>query len=156
MRIRKATIRDVNDLSRLSRVVQQMHVEAYPEIFKSPEGDDYAVSFFTSMLNDPTITIYFAEENEPIGYIFLRVVNREENPFMHSWRMLYVEHISVQPDYQGKGVGKALMVQAEKLAEQEGLDQIWLDSWGFNTKAHEFFHAQGYEKFNLRMWKKIG
>ena len=74
---------------------------------------------------------------------------------MYDWEMLYIDQIGVMPEFQGKGVGKALIARAEKLAKQEGLDMVALDSWGFNTEAHAFFHAQGYAEYNLRMWKQV-
>ncbi|MBN2044939.1 MAG: GNAT family N-acetyltransferase [Anaerolineales bacterium] len=155
MKIRQAVQEDVEALSRLNAHVQRLHAEAHPDQFKMPEKDDFAVAFFRSMMENPEIFIYIAEEEQPLGYIILRVVHREETPFMVAWDMLYIDQIGVQPEFQGKGVGKALMAQAERQAAQEGLDMVALDSWGFNTQAHDFFHSQGYQEYNLRMWKKL-
>jgi ribosomal protein S18 acetylase RimI-like enzyme len=156
MQIRKASRGDLETLSRLNVHVQQLHAEAHPDLFKMPTGDDFAVSFFTSLIDDSNIFIYLAEEAAPIGYIVLRVMRRSENAFMHPWHFVYIDQICVEPDYQGKGIGKALIEEAEKLAVLMDLDFVGLDSWDFNTEAHEFFYTQGYETFNLRMKKKIG
>ncbi len=153
MEIRQATRVDIETLSRLNVHVQQLHAEAYPKLFKMPEQDDFAVPFFESLFEDVNVRIYIAEDVIPVGYIVLRIVRREENPFMHPWKFAYVDQISVQPEYKGKGAGKFLMARTAQLAQEEGLDFIALDSWGFNTEAHGFFESLGYEFYNYRMWK---
>ena len=151
MEIRKATREDTGILSQMNVDVQVMHAEAQPRLFKQPDGDDFAVPFFSELFDNPNVVIYLAEDECPLGYVVLRVVRREENPFMHAWNFVYVDQISVQPEYQGRGIGKALMARTEELAREEGLDFIGLDSWDFNTEAHAFFYSLGFEVFNLRM-----
>lgn len=155
MQIRKAAIGDAEALSKINVHVQRMHANAYPALFKQPERDDFAVSFFHSLMSDPEIVIYLAEEEVPLGYVVLRVVRREENPFMYVWRYLYIDQICVQPEHQGRGVGKALMARSEQTALEKGLDFVGLDSWEFNIEAHQFFRSQGYQIYNLRMWKQV-
>ena len=157
MEIRKASALDALVLSRMNLHVQQMHAEAYPDLFKMPQSDDFAVPFFTSMMHDPEVHIFIAEESElPMGYIVLRIVKREEHAFMRSRRQVYIDQIGVQPEHQGKGVGTALMAHAEKLAQEEGMDFVALDSWDFNKEAHQFFFSRGYQTYKLQMWKKVG
>ena len=117
MRIRQATSKDNLLLSSLSMDVQRLHAENYPEIFKIPENDDFAIQFFDEKLIDPLVRIFIAEENShALGYVLCKLVERAENPFTFAMRHLLVDQISVRPDAQGKGVGKALLEQAEVLA----------------------------------------
>jgi ribosomal protein S18 acetylase RimI-like enzyme len=46
------------------------------------------------------------------------------------------------------------MEMAQRLAEQEGIRTIALDTWSFNRKAQKFFTNRGFETFNLRMWNQ--
>lgn len=155
MKIRQAKFEDVETLSRLNVHVQRLHAKAYPNLFKMPEQNDFAVPFFESLFEDVNMRIYIAADPIPAGYLVLRIVRREENPFMHPWKFAYIDQISVQPEYQGKGVGKLLMARAAQLAGEENLDFVVLDSWGFNTDAHGFFESVGYDFYNYRMWKWI-
>lgn len=155
MQVRKASVDDVKALSKMNVHVQRLHADAYPTLFKQPVNDDFAVPFFNALLNDPEIVIYIAEEEVPLGYIVLRIVHRSENPFMHAWNYIYIDQISVQPEHQGMGIGKALLARSEQTAREEGLDFVGLDSWGFNSDAHGFFFSQGYQVYNLRMWKQM-
>lgn len=156
MHTRLANTADIPELSSLCTYVQQMHVEAYPDLFKPPIEEDFAVSFFEMIMLKSNFRTFIAEQaGEAVGYIVLQVVHREENPFTYPREYLHIDQISVEPEHQGKGVGKALMDCATQMAKEEGLSQVTLASWMFNQKAHEFFKSQGYEISNIHMWKKM-
>ena len=156
MNIRRATPTDSFLLSSLCIDVQRLHADHHPRIFKMQQSADFASAFFDEMLTDSEITIYIAEEDaQALGYIFCKLIEREESPFTYPNRFLHIDQISVRPDVQGRGAGTALMDQVEKLAMELGVSKIQLDSWDFNTKAHTFFEALGFEKFNYRFWQDL-
>jgi ribosomal protein S18 acetylase RimI-like enzyme len=154
MEIRSATPKDSLTLSALCRDVQSLHAEHHPKLFKMAQSDDFAVEFFDEMLATPDVTAYIAEDGgRPLGYILCRLVDRPENAFTYPIRYLLVDQISVRPDAQRKGVGTALLKQAEDFARELGLAKLQLDSWDFNLEAHACFEKFGFEKFNYRFWK---
>ncbi len=156
MKIRQAIARDSLLLSSLCVDVQSLHAKYHPEIFKSPESNDFAVSFFDELLAEPTTNIFVAEENgQALGYVLCKRIEREENSFTFAVRYLHIDQISVRPVAQGKGVGTKLIKRAIVLALELNLQRIQLDSWGFNTGAHAFFEKMGFEKFNYRFWRKL-
>jgi len=156
MKIRQAVSIDSLLLSSLSMDVQRLHAEHRPDIFKLPQSEDFAVSFFDAMPADLTTRIFIAEEDgRALGYVLCKLIERQETPFMFAMRYLLVDQISVRPEAQGQGVGAALMKQAEAFAKELNVSRIQLDSWGFNTHAHTFFEKMGFEKFNHRFWKHL-
>ena len=156
MKIRQATSTDSLLLSSLCVDVQSLHAEHYPDFFKIPQSDNFAVDFFDGMLADSTTSIFIAEENgQALGYVFCKLIERPENPFTFAVRYLHIDQISVRPAAQGKGVGTKLIQRAIALALELNLQRIQLDSWGFNTDAHAFFEKMGFEKFNHRFWKNL-
>ena len=156
MYIRKATLEDSLLLSTLCMDVQKLHAQNHPNLFKAPQLPDFAVSFFEKMLQEDTMYIYIAEENgQELGYIFFKVVERDENPFLFVRRYLLIDQISVRPKAQGQGVGKALIQQAEVVARELGIPRIELGSWDFNAGAHGFFERMGYEKRYFEFWKAV-
>jgi len=156
MNIRRAVLADSLLLSTLCMDVQQLHAQRHPSIFKTPRSPDFAVSFFEKMFQEDTMYIYIADENEQaLGYIFFKVVERNENPFLFSRHYLLIDQISVRPEAQGQGVGKALMQQVEVVARELGISRIELGSWDFNAGAHGFFERMGYEKRYFEFWKTI-
>ena len=156
MNTRSATPTDAFVLSRLSVDVQGLHARNHPEVFKMPESENFAVSFFEEMLADPTVTIFIAEDQgDAVGCIVCRLIERPENPFTFAADTLLIEQISVRPDAQDHGVGRALLEQAEYIGRDLKVARIHLDSWDFNLPAHSFFERMGYQKFNFRFWKHL-
>lgn len=156
MNIRQAVSADHLLLSTLSLDVQFLHAEAHPRVFKMPQSDDYAASFFEEMLADPTVTVFIAEEGaNAVGYILCKLVERPNNPFTFPARILLVDQISVSAEARGKGIGAALLQQAETRARELQVERIVLDSWDFNTRAHAFFERVGFHKFMFRFWRHL-
>ena len=156
MKIRQAVSTDDLLLSSLSMDVQRLHAEHHPDIFKTPQSDDFAVQFFNEMLATPLVRIFIAEEDgKALGCVLCKLIEREENPFTVAMHYLLVDQISVRPEAQGKGVGKALIEKVKVLATELNVSRIQLDSWGFNTSAHIFFEKMGFEKFNHRFWRNL-
>jgi ribosomal protein S18 acetylase RimI-like enzyme len=154
MNIRQANSSDSLLLSSLCMDVQRLHAENHPDIFKLPQSDDFAVSFFEEMLANPMTRIFIAEENgEAVGHVFCQLMERPEGPFTYARRVLHIDQISVRPATQGQGVGAALIERAVSLGKEMSVSKIQLDSWGFNTGAHAFFEKLGFEKFNHRFWR---
>ena len=156
MEIRTAMPNDSLLLSALCRDVQRLHAEHHPQLFKMPQSDDFAVTFFDEMLAAPEVTIYIAEEDSrPLGYLLCRLFDRPENVFTYANRFLFIDQISVRPEAQRRGIGTALMKQAEIHARELGLTKLQLDSWDFNLEAHACFEKFGFRKFNYRFWMNL-
>ena len=156
MKIRQASMKDSFLLSSLTREVQSLHAQNHAEIFKLPETDDFAVSFFLEMLADPAVHIFIAEEDgNAVGNIVCKLVERLDNPFTFAAKILHVDQISVRSEMHGRGIGAALLKHAELLARELKAERIVLDSWDFNFGAHAFFERMGFQKFNFRFWKHL-
>jgi ribosomal protein S18 acetylase RimI-like enzyme len=156
MNLRQAVTEDRLLLSTLSMDVQRLHAEKHPGIFKMPQREDYAVSFFEEMLADPAARILIAEEAaKAVGYILCRLVERMDNPFTFPARILLVDQISVAPEARRSGIGTALLEAAVLLARDLKAQRIVLDSWDFNSEAHTFFERLGFRRFNFRFWRHL-
>ena len=156
MNIRQANPTDSLLLSRLCLDVQRLHAEHHPDIFKLPLNEDFATSFFDELLVDKTIRIFIAENQEQaLGYILCKLIERQENPFTYAMRFLMIDQIGVRPEARGQGIGAALLRQAEEFAKELGVQRIQLDSWDFNTRAHAFFERMRFQKFNFRFWRRL-
>ena len=156
MKIRQAVSTDSLLLSSLCMDVQSLHAKHYPDLFKMPDNNEFAVSFFNGMLADPMITILISKKYEQaLGYVFCRLAERPENPFKFAIRYLDIDQISVCPAAQGRGVGTELITQAGILAEKMNVTSLQLNSWGLNIEAHAFFEKMGFEKINHHFWKNL-
>lgn len=50
----------------------------------------------------------------------------------------------VQEPFTGRGIGKALLRRAERLAARAGAGVLWLTPWVHNQRALTFYARQGY------------
>ena len=57
---------------------------------------------------------------------------------------LHVENVGVNPDFQGRGLGKLLMEEAEQQARAQGLGRIELYTNEVMTENIPFYEALGY------------
>jgi GNAT superfamily N-acetyltransferase len=60
-----------------------------------------------------------------------------------SWQWLFVEALWVSDIWQRRGIGRALLAQAEAHAMAAGCHSVWLDTF----QAREFYLAGGYQQF---------
>lgn len=153
MEIRRATLEDLKTITSLNVHVQKLHAEALPDLFKYPESDTFSVDFAAEQLVDPNSYFFIASvDASDIGYIFAQVLHREENAYRHRLDFIEIDQISVQPEFQRQGFGKALIQKVRELAKEREIDTITLSVWAFNDQALNFFRRQGFEVFIKRMW----
>lgn len=57
----------------------------------------------------------------------------------------YISNIAIYPRYRGLGLGKRIMIQAEKNAKKMGAKNMVLDVEKDNLKAIGFYEKQGYK-----------
>jgi ribosomal protein S18 acetylase RimI-like enzyme len=50
----------------------------------------------------------------------------------------------VQEPFTGRGVGRALLREAERVAAARGAATLWLTAWVGNARALAFYPRQGY------------
>ncbi len=153
--IRPAVLADVARLVALNKEVHDRHVAYMPELFL-PAPPQVVAAYFEEMLASEGARICVAcVGEEVVGYVLLVLRERPGNPTMRSQRWLYIEQIGVSAAHRGQGHGAALIEAARAVARAEGLPRIELDTWGFNTPAHEFFFGQGFESRMLRMAQEV-
>ena len=153
MEIRKGTKEDAAVLSAINVEVQQIHADAHPRIFKQPVDETYAVQFMRERLEEPDQFFYIARLiGVDVGYIYARMVDRPENPFMHAWKFMYIDQMCVRQAYRRMGCGERLLAEVFHLAQAMGIETVALDSWSFNQVALAFFKGQGLETYNERLW----
>lgn len=99
---------------------------------------------FRELLDDDTshIVVIENEENKNVeGYI---LVDNLDGGFAH------IESISVDQNMRGRGLGRALLEQAEKIALNAGLDAIALEVHENNDPAVHLYQSLGYDHIKTR------
>jgi GNAT superfamily N-acetyltransferase len=152
--IRQAGAEDAADIARVNDVVQKIHAEAYPKIFKYPADLQEVTAFFRERVQekDHFALVAFVED-QMIGYVWFAIEQRRENPFKYKREMVYIHQIAVSLNHRHKGIGRALIEKVEAFAREQGIRNIALDSWSFNHGSHRFFEKAGIGPYNIKMEK---
>lgn len=92
----------------------------------------------------PSYRVFVAElEGEIAGTYELLIM---DNLAKRGRRSGIVEDVAVSPRFQGKGVGRAMMLHAREQCKQAGCYKFVLSSGLKRTAAHDFYDALGFEK----------
>lgn len=153
MRVRRATMDDARLLAELNRDVQQIHVDALPDIYKQVDDLTPVIEDFrTRILADPEWRTCIVEmDGEPAGYACAHIARRPEHAYSHAREYLYLDQISVRPEYRKGGCGRALMDAIFDLAREIGIRRVALDTLAFNTGAVAFYERLGFQMYKYTM-----
>lgn len=66
-----------------------------------------------------------------------------------------VGNLFVVPDYRGKGVGSALLGEAEQALREAGAEVVALEALADNTHARTFYAAHGFEQHRVELTKPL-
>jgi GNAT superfamily N-acetyltransferase len=70
-------------------------------------------------------------------------------------RPLYLTDMAVRPDYQGKGIGRALLAEAARLAEGWPANSIRLDAFNADAGAGDFYERCGFQRVGLATYRDV-
>lgn len=62
-----------------------------------------------------------------------------------NWEWLYIETLAVEPAYQGRGFGRKLVLESERIARQRNCRGAWVDTFSFQSP--QFYLRLGYRQF---------
>lgn len=153
--VRRAGAGDVAALDTLNQVVQRLHADAMPGVFKQPLPGG-ATAFFADALQRADVVVFVAEIGyEIVGYLFAEENQRLGGAFTNESHIVDVHHIAVDDGYRRLGVGRVMLEAADTWAHDHGLTDLRLDHWAFNDDAHEFFTGLGFTVENVRLSRPV-
>ena len=150
--IRPGTVKDAAAIAPLFQGVQALHAAHIPAVFKPPGENQDAVAWLKGVLAGPNVYPLVAEiDGNVVGYLMAQDVRRDQSMFRPAHRYFMLEHITVAPAFQDRGIGTDLMhtLFAEAIARQ--IARVELEVWNFNEKAQRFFARHGFHNLSQRM-----
>ncbi len=153
--VRAATERDIPRLVGLTRLAQDLHVAAHPDVFR-PSSDLPGIDdFFSKAISDTDQHVLVAEvDGVAVGYLCATVEREPAHTFKRDTTRLYVQQIAVDTDRRRRGVGRALFAAVEQIAQDRSINDIALDTWSFNEEAQDFFASLGFSVYKIKLWKR--
>ncbi len=150
MLVRRATIEDAEAVTALHGFLHRMHTEVHPDIFTIFDPELTRPRFERMLAADDALSWVAEIDGEAVGYASANLVHREASDEVREERALHVHELAVAPQARGTGVGRALMQAAEDYARSLRLASVSLQTWVFNTGAHDFYERLGYERLSMR------
>jgi GNAT superfamily N-acetyltransferase len=141
MRVREAHQGDLGRLLELYRFLEGPY-SAVEEL-----GGEAAERRFAEILADPNQTSLVAEaEGEVVGTLVVAIL---PNLAHGGAPYAVVENVVTDPAWRGRGVGKALMGEAVRLARDAGAYKLALCSNLAREEAHGFYRSVGMRETHL-------
>lgn len=100
--------------------------------------------FFAGRSRDVVAAFVCEDAAAPVGFLELNIRNYAEGS--DNSRVPYVEGWYVDAEYRGRGVGAALMAQAEAWAKEQGFTELASDCELDNTTSIAAHRALGFEE----------
>ncbi|RAK64555.1 GNAT family N-acetyltransferase [Hymenobacter edaphi] len=151
--IKLATLRDVDQLQRISR-------QTFYETFAASNSAENMARYLeeglareklATELQNPHSAFYFAElDNTVVGY--LKVNTGPAQTELQEVEALEIERIYVLQAYQGQHVGQRLYDRALQLAAQARAHYVWLGVWEGNPRAIGFYQKNGFVAFGRHVF----
>ena len=142
--VRKAFIGDEAHLAGLAQSVQQLHVAHRADHFR-PTEIDALTAWYRDQLATPRIAAWLATvEGRSVGYALAIQRERPANLFVNAFRWVELDQLCVDPNWQRRGVGSALLQMVLADAAAQRIADIELNVWAFNNDALQFFEAAGF------------
>ena len=113
--IRLGTEKDITRVNELRKQVNDLHVSGEPSVFKPgfcQEMQDYLGEFVNS---EDKLLLVYEEDGEIYGYAMVEEISKPETPYRYELHYLEVGELGVDEDKKGKGYGKMLMQEIEKI-----------------------------------------
>lgn len=104
------------------------------------------------MLGDSNYKIFVAQiDNETVGFIGVHF----GLAFEIDGKVMRIIALAVKEDYQHKGIGTALVKEAEEYAKHSGVTVIGVNSGLPRLTAHKFYEKQGFHKKGYSFIKSL-
>lgn len=135
-------------------VLHDVSCQTYKDTFESYNTEDnmkayleqaYNIEKLCGELTNSNSVFYFIYADEKLaGYLKLNEFKAQTD--INDPQSLEIERIYVAKEFQGKGLGNALMHKAIDIAITKTKSYIWLGVWENNENALSFYKKNGFYK----------
>ncbi len=147
LQFKKCTIDDLETLRMFS-------IKTYRDTFGYANSEENMKEYLekafnhdqlSSELQNPKSVFYFLYGDEALaGYIKVNAYGAQSD--INDPQSVELERIYVSKDFQGRGIGEALLQKALELANEMKGNYMWLGVWENNTKAIAFYTKHDFIK----------
>ena len=146
LQIRKAELRDSEEIMDLLHQVNDIHADGRPDLFIHGRTK-YTPEELTGILMDPKTPVFVAinDAGNLTGYCFCIVEDHSDSHILHKVKTLYIDDLCVSEKCRGLHVGKTIYAYVKDYAKANGFYNITLNVWARNTGAIRFYESLGMQ-----------
>ena len=150
--IRRAEVRDIYELERLLRQVNNVHAKGRPDLFKKNRTKYSSEELLRILINDEKPVFVLTEDDFHIkGYAFCIIENYKGDHNMVDRKTLYIDDICVDEACRRQHVGEFLYRHVVSYARENGFYNITLNVWSCNPGARRFYEKMGLIPYKTGM-----
>ena len=155
MKIRKMKINDYESVQKLQHQGYLLHSEARPDLYIQ-NANSFNFEYFVEQLNNKNTINLVYEENKEIVAILLAQFKKPSNaPFIKKRKVIFIDSIVVNQNYQKMGIGRRMMEYLENIAKKKKFESIELNVYSFNKDAQKFYKSLGMSEKSSIFEKKL-
>ena len=153
MRVRRATDEDVPELVRFFTELDRMQREW--RVFTPRPGfyDEVGAKYRAAIAGRQQLVLVAEEGEDLVGMAYAEP--RTPSRFSDE-RALELSGVVVRSDFRGRGVGRALVAEAARFAQERGIPWVELKTFSPNQGAMEFWESLGFTPRVVQMTSSSG
>lgn len=130
--------------------------EIYTVLHLVEKLNDYKVPLnvlkqrFSEMINQNYECAGVYDDEKLIGVCGLWFCTRH-----YSGKSVEPDHVYIDDNYRGKGLGKEFFKWIYKYVEEKGCESIELNTYVSNFESHKFYFNEGYKILGYHFFKKL-
>jgi ribosomal protein S18 acetylase RimI-like enzyme len=156
--IRPAKYQDLDSIVILfvetTKLISELSPEGFGKALKSPIDMVKESESFGKALDDIGTVILVAEQDEKVLGFVMGVIENQSDDLLDA-PFITIQYICVAEKYQRSGIGKALIQEVEKLANNKGLTTLESLVWQNNRSSKALFQSLGFLPLEIRMAKRL-
>ena len=147
--IRPARREELPRVNELRRMVNDVHVDGRPDIFKPGFGQALIDHLYEEFDSDQSDVIVAVLDGDIAGFATVQYIRKPETPYTLPRDFYRVEEFGVDSACRRRGVATALVDYIRRDARAKGFPRIELDAWAFNEGAITFYKGAGFKPFRV-------
>jgi len=118
-------------------------------------ADDYLESLLEECQKKSGVILMASLNEELVGFMCVFPMERLDPQLNEAILMAYISDLMVTASCRRIGVGRMLVVEAEKIAREHGAEMISLNVLARNQLAREFYAVAGFSEYELLLTKVL-